>query len=384
MKKGLLVASIAIGGLTGCFQKGDSSYQEQLYSAESFYLNFEVDKSIAIVEELKSQPNLPDRYYSIAIKSYVRKQDFPKAFAVLSTWDKITKKEHNQEFKELLVLYLRSFISKDSKTLKFDAIITLGEIKDFASKQVLMDLFSEKSRAIRVAVCYSLFLLGDGERALGYLKDRSMYSSLNSRFLASVLLTQLEKEALEDSYVQLLQDPEPAIQALAIKSLVALDLRDQISKIETVYQESYTSQMKMLCSWAMVKLGNSSYKSVIQSYLNKKETKSIAELYLLRLGDDSYLDNILSKLDQFDGESRFLVYEYLKNNNQFELVEKEIQNILGDFVGDVLTKKLAIEMIIKHKIPVKKDLLKVQLSSPFPEVRLAGTRALLLSGILDK
>ncbi|MCO4782773.1 MAG: HEAT repeat domain-containing protein [Candidatus Cloacimonetes bacterium] len=384
MKKSFLIASIAIAGLTGCFSKGDSPYQEQLYSAESFFLNFEVDKSIAIIEELKSEKDLPDRYYSIAVKSYVRKQNFAKAFEVLAQWDKVSKKEHNSEYKEVLISYLRNFISKDSKTLKFEAIVTLGEIKDFASKKALMDMFSQKSRAIRVAVCYSLFLLGDGERALGYLKDRSMYSSLNSRFLASVLLTQLEIEALKDTYVQMLQDPEPAIQALAIKSLVALDLRDEVSKIETVYQESYTSQMKMLCSWAMAKMGKSSYKSVLKSYIKNEKTKTIAQLYLLRLGDDTYLEPVLSNLDKLDNESRFLVYEYLKDNNQLELVEKEIKSVLGDFMGDVLTKKLAIEMIIKHKIPVKKELLQSQLSSPFPEVRLAGTRALLLSGLLDK
>ncbi|MCJ8345667.1 hypothetical protein MJH12_09005, partial [bacterium] len=270
-----------------------------------------------------------------------------------------------------------------SKTLKFEAVVTLGQIRDFASKKILMDIFSQKSRALRVAVCYAMFLLGDGERALSYLKNRSMYSSLNSRFLASVLLTELEQDSLKDTYLQLLKDPEPTIQALAIKSLVALDYRDAVEKIQSIYENSYTAQLKMLCSWALVKLGESSYKSVLRSYETKNDTKLIAQIYLLRLGDESFLKNLLKELPKMDGESRFLIYEYLKDHGQADLVQKELQSVLGEFVGDVLDKKLAIEMIIKHKIPVKRDLLQSQLTSPFPEIRLAGTRALLLSGLLD-
>ena len=384
MKKSLLIAGISLASLTGCFQKDGSAYQEQLYSAETFYLNFEVDKALSILDELKTKENLPSRYYSIAIKSYIRKQEFHKAFETLFKWNKASNTEHNDLYKEILILYLRDFVGQKSKSLKFEAIKTLGEIKDFASKKVIMDLFSEKSRAIRVAVCYSLFLLGDGDRALSYLKDRSMYSSLNSRFLASVLLTELNIISLKDSYLQLLKDPEPAIQALAIKSIVTLDIRDAIDSLEKIYENSYTDQSKMLCSWALASLGKSSYKTILRSFVNKKSSKISAQLYLLRLGSSDYLESILKNLSSLDGESRFLVYEYLKNNDKPEPIVKEIKKVLSEFIGDVLDKKLAIEMIIKYKIPVKKALLQEQLSSPFPEIRLAGTRALLLSGLLDK
>ena len=84
-----------------------------------------------------------------------------------------------------------------------------------------------------------------------------------------------------------------------------------------------------------------------------------------------------SKIADLAVEEKYSVAQYLLKDGDQEIVTKDLRAILGNLMGDVFQKKMALELLAELKNESDLKLMATQFSSPFQEVQVIAAKAML-------
>jgi HEAT repeat protein len=362
--------------LAGC--SNGKSYDKELLQAEQYYLEMDTSKAESVLKSLEGNEDLPDRYYELKVKLDMRSFHFAKAFQSALKWQKKGAAAAQGWVSRILKAQLRYFSEFRDKSIRFDAIKALGEVKDKEASEFIRSHFQAKSRSIRLAVCYAMCYLGDLDVALPYLVERARFSSFKSRFLAALLLSKIDNRDLAVHFQELLKDPEMAIKALSVRHLGNIKYFPAMDSLKAVYESTSSKYLKLLISQSLVKLGESSYKENLKKALKSKTTKRAAMLMLYELGDSSFKGELLESFGEFSHEEQYAFLKGMILSGDVKEARSHISNILQSIVGDVLQKKMALELLSEYGSAEDLPLIVAQISSPFEQVQISAARAYLI------
>ncbi len=363
--------------LYGCCQKAGSRYGAELTKAEDYFLKIEPKPALEILEKLVGSPGLPSRYYDLKTRVHLRAFQFSKALKTSFEWEKATGELQKERVKHILISFLRHGIELKNRTVRLEAVKSLGELKDMHSRDMIMSLFPPGSRAMRITVCYAMILLGDEKRALPYLRNTSRHGPLKERFLSAIYLTQLKRRDLVSDYLKLLQDPDDTIRTVAIKVLGELEIKEASERIMELYLHSSSTPLRLLAAQSLVRLGEASYKPFLLKQTQKGKHQATAKLLLMELGERKFAKEMKSKIADLAVEEKYSVAQYLLKDGDQEIVTKDLRAILGNLMGDVFQKKMALELLAELKNESDLKLMATQFSSPFQEVQVIAAKAML-------
>jgi hypothetical protein len=373
----IFVLSVPAFWLSGCSDQ--DPFRENYLQAEEHYLQREFPAALNILEPLVGQEGLPDRYFRLLTRVYLDFFQFHKAVQTVELWEKKTGESKKAEQERVLLSWLRYFSEFEDKGIKFEAIRALGELRDMESKNMVMGYFEEKSRVLRLVVCYAMCLLGDEERALPYLLERSKYASLDSRFMAAYLLQKLEKPGLDDHYLGFLDDVHVSVQVIGLSMVRRFKLFGAKDTLVRLFEETVSRNTRMLIAQTLISIGEPRYEDFLQESMKLPEHELDARLMLFESGRSEYFSELREDLDTMNYEQQFSFFNTLiKRKEQLDYVRSIMKMKLESFIGDTFEKKIALEIL--PQIADREDLALVsaQLNSPFEEVQLLAIKALIL------
>ena len=373
-----IISILLLGfALQGCLQKEESNLSRQLRDAEDFYLQIQPKRALEILNQIDSSQDLPDRYFRLRYQAELRDFQFIQALKTVLSWGQRGSGRKDKDLVVVLKAFLRHCTELKKPSIKLEAIGALGELRDTESSDLLMGLFPGGSQMTRIAVCYAMNLLGDRERALPYLVDRSRFAGLKSRFLASLFLTKLQDDRLIYAYMNMLSDPDDAIRVLAIKTLGLLKAREAVDKLEIIFKDSASSQVKMIAAQALFRLGRSSYQSYLLQNVESKSNGLNAKILLTELGDKQFLEELKASLVSLEVEAQHSVLTILVKNGDTAFVREKLRSSLESLLGDAFEKKMALELLLIIKDPSDWDTVQSHFFSPFQEVQVMAAKVML-------
>ena len=375
-KYALMAAGLGLF-LLGCCDKSQAPYARELHDAEEHFLRIQPARALEILNRLSSKPDLPERYFRLRYQVELRAFQFSQSFKTILSWRKKSSKSHENVVRKVLRSFIRYCTELKEPGLRLEAIRALGELKDFDAREHLMGLFPGGSQSTRITACYSMSLLGDEKRALPYLKDRSRFAGLKGRFLASLYLVQLHTKDLVPAYIDLLSDPDDAVRGLAIKVLGELGAKEARERLQVIFKDSASIHVKLLAAQALIRAGESSYKSYLLKKMDEKASSAAVKILLSELGSIDHLDELKSTLDSLDVEARYSVLKVLMDMNEKEFVRTKLREMLQSLLGNAFEKKMALELLSTFKNKEDWDLIQAQFFSPFQEVQVMAARAML-------
>ena len=334
-------------------------------------------EALEILGQIDTGQVLPERYYKLKYRAELRDFQFSQALRTVLTWGQKNSTRKDKDLRVVLKAFLRNSAELDKPGIKLEAIGALGELQDSEAKDLLMGLFPGGSQVTRIAVCYAMSLMGDEERALPYLVDRSRFAGLKSRFLASLYLTKLRDLKLVYAYMNMLSDPDDAIRVLGIKTIGVLGVREASEKLEIIFKDSASSQVKMIAAQALIRLGNVSYRDYLVQMTADKTTELNAKIFLTELGEKKFLEGLKSSLETLEVEAQHSIYNVLISNGDISFVREKLQDSLGDLLGDAFEKKMTLELLMNVTKPADWDLVQAHMFSPFQEVQITAAKVLL-------
>jgi len=370
----ILVLGLA---LSGCCHKEKSPYSAKIREAEEYFLRIKPKKALEILSQIDSSAELPDRYYRLRYQAELRDFQFSQSFKTILTWRKKSSKKQEKALKSVLKAFLRYCTELKNPGLRLEAIRALGELKDREASDLIMGLFPGGSQSTRISVCYAMCLLGDEKRALPYLVDRSRFSGLKGRFLASLYLVQLKDPELVNEYINLLQDPDDAVRVLAIKVLGEMKAEKALEKLEIIYQDTASIHVKMLAAQALTRLGKYSYKEFIQQQVSDQNSGVNAKILLTELGDSRHLESLKGVLDRLEVEAQYSIMKALIKAGEKEFVRNRLHQSLESLLGNAFEKKMALELLLTVREPSDWDLIQSHFFSPFQEVQVMAAKTML-------
>ncbi len=364
----------------GCFG-GQGPYQDELSRVEDHLLRLELEEARSILESLKARQDLPERFYQDAIRVSLMRFEFREALGYLDGLEKLSGKKRPDVRRKIGYGWLRHFAEFTDVAIKFEGIKALGQLKDREAKSFIMQQFEFPSRTIRLAVCYAMTRLGDVDRALPYLQERAKYSALKSRALASLLLIEMSDPALMPDYRFMLKDPDNSIRALGLSILSELKDTASTDEMVRIHNSTTNPRMKLMAAHALVKIGKDSYLGTVEDALGNPALKLDAQLILYDLGRTGLKDDIFSRIENLDLESRFVFLRAMIRQGNEEQVREWLSKRVGSLSGSAFEKKMEIELF--GEVATQEDLekLRMQMANPFEEVQVVAVYAWLKASL---
>jgi|GEM_PF-1012326 len=362
---------------SGCFSEQKEKPNQSLLKVQEHYLNMRVKEAQATLEELSKQENLPEQYFDLGVKVSMRGFQFEKALEYLKAWEKSSSREMIQKRREIYLAYLRYQLDHPNLNIRFEAIKAVGELGDKKSAQLLMDAFPVAPLPAKLTICYAMTLLGDGERALPYLQDRSQYGKRSNRALAALLLTELEDESLLDSYLRLLDDSEDAIRVMAIRVLGKFQSQKARNYLRSLYDLTSSPQLRLLLASSLYQMGDTEVRSFLEKSLNSRSRARSTKILFYQMGEKRWLEELLKAEKEFSSEERFALFSAMIENSENEKVLARSRELSASIMGELFDTRIALDFLGSHGKKEDLSVIEGQFASPFTQVKVGVAKAMI-------